>query len=169
MHRYMHAYIRTHACFPQKGIRNSSMNTCTQRGRETMHMPNSRWNEMNEKAETKKTDGQWVIHPCFVCPLVHPLGWGFRHWLEFMTWTYIQVSQLHERHLPVVCVASEHPAHCKAAVIWACPIWPSLSVSLMDSPVLAFTGCLVGWVLSRRKQLRGLFSLIALHFHTLVC
>ena len=42
-----------------------------------------------------------------VLPLMHPF-------LALPAFQIFQASKLHERHLPVVCVASEHPAHCQA-------------------------------------------------------
>ena len=105
-----------------------------------------KWNEQTDR----QTDRQSVGHSCFACPLFRPLAGGFRHWLEFMTWTYVQVSQLHERHLPVVCVASEHPAHCKAVVIRACPN-------------LAFVVRVIDWLTwsGFRRLLGGMSSLTA--------
>eukprot|EP00435_Cladocopium_sp_Y103_P066307 s298_g28.t1 len=51
---------------------------------------------------------------------------GFLHPRLHFAGLIHEVSKLHERHLPVVCVASEHPAHCQAA--W----WDDFAKGVID-------------------------------------
>lgn len=103
-----------------------------------------------------------VVMPPFACDiggLLHPR-------LHFAGLVH-EVSKLHERHLPVVGIASEHPAHCKAswwddfaqAAINGRPVPPPL-VHVPRIPLMAdkLVGKDTSALLEKRRAQQGVWS-----------
>lgn len=92
---------------------------------------------------------------------------GFLHPRLHFAGLIHEASKLHERHLPVVCVASEHPAHCQAAwwddfskgVINGRPVPPPI---IHVPPIPLMSDKLVGKdaaaLLEKRRKQQGVWS-----------
>jgi len=103
-----------------------------------------------------------IVMPPFACNMG-----GFLHPRLHFAGLIHEVSQLHERHLPVVCVASEHPAHCKAAwwdefshgVVHGRPVPPPI-IHVPRIPLMSekLAGKDAAALLEKRRKQQGVWS-----------